>query len=426
MRSAVRRRSLVAGLAALSLAWTSTALSLGSAEAGPRETPPPTPVGSPPSPSPFVTDLDLPPDPRVSPSLDGGSAILADLDSGQVLFALDPRERRPIASVTKLMTALLVLRRSDPSEEVVVSEAAAAPDGSPGLSELGLLPGERVSVGDLTYALLLQSANDAAVALAEHLSGSVPRFVKLMNAEAGRLGMRDTEFRSPNGLDDGGFSTAKDLVKLARAAFSEPGFAKVVASRFADVRSSTGIIRHVQNRNVLLWLYRGAIGGKTGYTREAGFCLVAAAERDGRRLVAVILGSPTEPFSSAAALLNHGFAAFTEHVFVAAGSSLGLLAIKGGTVEVVAGEELSALVPVDSVAHAEITLSADPAAAFPPAPGERVGVVRVSIPGRLLGDVPVVVAEVPSPAAADDRPWWRRAAGSVAQAISGAVDALFG
>jgi D-alanyl-D-alanine carboxypeptidase (penicillin-binding protein 5/6) len=389
--------------------------------------PPPTPVGPNASPSPFVTTLRTPADTSVQPEISADSAILADLQTGQVLFAKSPDAERPIASVTKIMTALLVLRRANPREIVTVSATAAAPDGSKGLSELGLEEGERITVGELTWALLVQSANDAAIALAEGIAGTQARFVKMMNAEAARLGLRHTEFRSPNGLDDRGHSSARDLVVLTRAAFAEDDrFGVIVGTREHEVPSPEGEPRHIQNRNVLLWLYPGATGVKTGYTSAAGFCMVATAERNGRRLIAVVLGEPGEPFSDAAALLNFGFDAFEEHSFVKAGEPFGDVQIEGGSVPVAASGELVALVPTTAIADAKSVVAVDPNAAFPPAPGEQVATLRVSIPGHQLGSVPLLVTEVPPPPAVDDRPWWSRAAVSVGDALSGALHAFAG
>jgi D-alanyl-D-alanine carboxypeptidase len=178
------------------------------------------------------------------------------------------------------MTALLVLERTAPTEVVTVSEEAARPRVA-GISALGLVPGERILVDELLYALLLQSANDAADGLAEHVDGTVPAFVERMNARAAELQMTRSRFASPNGLEEVGYSTGRDLVRLTRAAFGEPGFASVAATRSHVVESLDAEPRTVQNRNVLLWLYPGAIGVKTGFTSAAGFCVVAAAERDG-------------------------------------------------------------------------------------------------------------------------------------------------
>ena len=426
MRRVRLRRALGVLAAAVLVGAQATIAALAGAGAG-GALPPPTPVGPNASPSPFVTSLRTPADTSAEPQISAASAILADLDSGQVLFARSPDAPRPIASVTKIMTALLVLRRTTPGEMVTVSATAAAPDGSNGLSELGLEEGERITVDELTWALLVQSANDAAIALAENVAGTESRFVQLMNAEAARLGLRHTEFRSANGLDDRGRSSARDLVVLTRAAFSEdPRFGAIVGTREHDVPSPEGEPRHIQNRNVLLWLYRGATGVKTGYTLAAGFCMVATAQRDGRRLIAVVLGERGEPFSAAAALFNYGFDAFEEHAFVEAGQSFGDVRIHGGSVPVSASSGLVALVPTAAIEDARSVVSVEPGAAFPPAPGEQVATLRVSIPGHRLGSVPLLVTEVPAPPPVDDRPWWSRAAASVSGALSGAVHAFVG
>lgn len=391
-------------------------------------TPPPTPVLQPngrTSPSPFPTALRTPaPSPEI-PQPRAAAAILADLDSGQVLFALDPREQRAIASLTKIMTALLVLERTDPNDIVTVSAEAAGDGRTAGISELGLREGERIRVEELLYALMLQSANDAALALAEHVSGSVDGFVDLMNRRARRLGLTGTEFRSPNGLDDSGYSTASDLVTLTRAAYELPGFARLAGTKFHEIPAPDDRAeRVVQNRNALLWLYPGAIGVKTGYTRAAGFSIVAGAQRDGVRLVAVVLGSQGELFSTAATLLNHGFAAFERREVVGAGEPLGEMRIDGRDVPVAAADSLAGLIPIDAEVRRRTIL--DPSTSFPPLPGEAIGTLAVSVPGLRIGDVPIEVVSVPPPPPPEDAgPWWRRAASAVIGALDAALDALF-
>jgi len=418
-----RAASIAAGTLAAALV---VAGSIGAGAARGPATPPPTPVGPDASPSPFVTVLHTPQSATERPPVDAASAILADLDTGQVLFAKNPNKHRPIASLTKIMTALLTMERTSPGDIVTVSRAAAEPAGSNGLSELGLKQGERISVGELEYALLLQSANDAAVALADEVSGTEQRFIALMNARARRLGMTDSHFRSPNGLDDRGYSSARDLVTLTRATFAaDPRFARIVSTKYHDIPSPAGKRPwHIQNRNVLLWLYPGAIGVKTGYTSDAGFCVIAAAQRNGRRLVAVVLGGRSEPFSSAAALLNYGFASFTERPFVEPGEDVGVVSVRGGAVEGFTGEGLRALVPVSAVGKAKRVLIPDPGAAYPPSPGETIATLHVTIPGHVLGDVPVVAAMPPSPPAIGNEPWWRRATSTVAHALETSLRAI--
>ncbi len=387
--------------------------------------PPPTPVPPDGSLSPFPQVLHTPTDALSTPELSAASAILIDQDSGQVLFVENPDAERAIASLTKIMTAVLVLERADLTDIVTVAtDAVIAEDDLSGISALGLREGEQISVRDLLYALLLQSANDAAVALADHVDGSVARFVKRMNARALRLGMRHTRFFSPNGLDDRGLSTARDLAILTRAAMRTAGFSAVAASRFHTIPGPDGIDRQIQNRDALLWLYPGATGVKTGFTSRAGFCVVASAERDGRRLVAVVLGAPNDAFSDAAALLNHGFSAFTRHTFVSAGEPAGVVTLPGGSVPVETGGDLEALVPTASVGATRLQIIVRPGVAYPPTPGERVAALKVTIPGLTVGRVPLVVSSVPPPPPIEDAPWWERAAGAVADALTSAFRAV--
>jgi len=388
--------------------------------------PPPTPViqpGGQVSRSPFPSTLRTPSTSTEAPEIHAASAVLADLDTGQVLFDLHRNERRPIASVTKIMTALLVVERADLTDVVTVTEGAASGQVA-GISGLGLMAGERIRVDELLYALLLQSANDAAVALAEHVSGSVDAFVEDMNARAEQLGMTRTLFTSPNGLDDTGYSSAADLVRLTRAAYRSPGFASVVATRFHTVESLDAEPRIVQNRNVLLWLYPGAIGVKTGFTSPAGFCLVGAAQRGDERLVAVVLGAPGEPFSAAATLLNYGFDAFEYRTLLREGERLDDVDVGGRSVSVSAGGNVRGLIP--AAATVSRTVELEHHVAFPPARGEEIGIVRLSAGGKIVGEVPLVVVGVPAPSPPEPGSWWARAAGALVDAGGGVLDALFG
>ncbi len=394
----------------------------------PGAVPPPTPVLLPngqTSPSPFPSTLRTPEGAAVLPELDGRAYILVDLDTGQVLASRAATDRLPVASLTKIMTAVLVLERTRLHDVVEVTPEAAGDGVTAGVSELGLVAGERIRVEDLLYALLLQSANDAAVALAEHVSGSVDAFVADMNTRARRLGLRDTRFFSPNGLDDRGFSTAADLVALTSAAYRRPGFATIVATKLHEIPAPDGAPpRTVQNRNVLLWLYAGAVGVKTGFTTPAGFCIVAVAERDGVRLAAVVLGGVNEVFSEAATLLDHGFTAFERREVITVGEALGTVDVGGRPVEVTSGGSLQALVPVDAEVRRRIVV--DGAVGFPPSPGEDIGTVVVSVPGLRIGEVPLEVREVPPPPPPDPGPWWRRAASAVLDGVGAVLDALFG
>jgi D-alanyl-D-alanine carboxypeptidase (penicillin-binding protein 5/6) len=419
----LRRPDRFLGAAVIVLLLAATASTAGGLAAA-VETPPPTPVDG--KPSPFVTRLRTPAPSATAPEVRSPVAALADLDTGQVLYSKGLDRPRPIASVTKLMTALLVLERTAPNDTVTVSrDAAPSVTGYHG-SELDLRPGERLSVRDLLYGLLVQSSNDAAIALAEHVSGSVDAFVRLMNRRAKRLGMRDTRYFSPNGLDDRGRSTARDLITITRQDYRFAEFARIVRTRTYEIPSPRGKPRTIQNRNVLLWLYPGAIGVKTGYTAVAKFCVVGAAERDGMRLMTVVLGAQNEPFSEAAGLLSYGFTAFERRSFVAAGEDLGPIDILGGRVWGSAGEDLRALVPRAAASEATTRIEADPRASFPPALGEEVATLRIRIPGLELGTIPVIASRVPPPPPPEPGPWWRRTASAVVDAVGAVVHAALG
>lgn len=426
----MKRRALATAFAVVPsvvLAATLLAQAAVLGSLGLRAGPPPTPVPPNGSPSPFLGRLETPGDAVAVPAIDAPSAMLVDLGSEQVLFHKDRNRVRPVASLTKLMTALIVLDR----EERLNRRIRVHPDAVFGRNDygagstLGLRPGERISIRDLLEGLLLGSANDAAEALAIEEAGSVGAFVDRMNARAEALGMRRTRFASPHGLDDRGRSTSSDLLVLLRAALREPVFRELVGKRFALVRSDRVGRRRVQNRNVLLWLYRGATGVKTGLTAAAGYCLIATARRGGRELAVVVLGGRDEVFSDAATLLNHGFAAYRERTLVQEGESLGSVPIRGGSVPVVAGDTLEVLLRAGEQLAIERILRGNPSAAYPPPTGSAVGTLRLTLAGAPVGSVPVVAADLPPPAEPPGS-WWSRAAAAVSGAVSDLIGSLAG
>ena len=362
----------------------------------PTSTPPPTPVPPFGSPSPFPTSLSTPRPSTSPPRLAAASAILEDLDTGQVLFALRPRDRRPIASITKIMTALLALERLPPSRLVTVGEDATKASGS----SLGLRVGERISSLDLLYALLLQSSNDAAVALADAVSGSIPAFVRLMNARAADLGLTDTHFASPNGLDDSGYSSATDLALLTRTAYQSALFGRVVDTKTRDIPAPSGPPRHIQNRNALLWLYSGAVGVKTGFTSAAGNCLIATAARASGRVLAVVLGEAEDPFDDAATLLNYGLLEFEPTVVARAGDTVGSVTVSGQDVPAVAQLDLAPLVRIDLLSSVDRELRPLAGLTLPVAIGSVIGSLVATASGQVLASAPVVAGStvaVPTP-----------------------------
>lgn len=254
----------------------------------------------------------LPPDDGLlapePPTVTAKSWLLYDDTFGKVLAAQEADTQASVASTTKIMTALVVIERTTPDDPVGVTEASALV----GESQIGLVAGEAPwSVEEMLAALLLHSANDAAVALAQHVGGSVQGFAELMNLEAAQLGLRNSHFVNPHGLDHPDhYSSARDLLTISLAAIELPRFARLARALSVNLPPTPeGEPRVALNRNELIAEYPGALGIKTGYTDDALLTLVAAAEREGRRLYAVVLGS-TDHFSDATALLEYGFAEF--------------------------------------------------------------------------------------------------------------------
>ncbi len=221
------------------------------------------------------------------PVMPGRAFVLMDEASGEILAESGGTMRLPPASVTKIATAILLLELGHLDDTVIIDADFNALDWDSTL--MGLKPGDRYTMRDLLYGLMLPSGNDAALAVAQAVSGDEARFVNTMNALAARLDLRDTHFSDPHGL--GGpqhYTSARDLARLARYGFTLPGFAEVVRTQQWNTRGSES--RELWNSNVFLYMYDGADGVKIGYTEEADRTLVASATRDGRRLIAVVLG----------------------------------------------------------------------------------------------------------------------------------------
>jgi serine-type D-Ala-D-Ala carboxypeptidase (penicillin-binding protein 5/6) len=238
------------------------------------------------------------------PPLTAYSAIVVDAGTGRVLWTLRPHARRPVASTTKIMTALVALRRLQLGELVVVPRSVTRVP----LIKEGLRPRERVRAWKLFYGLLLYSGNDDALALAVASAGSRANFVSLMNLEARRLGLRDSHFAGPSGvIDRDNYSSAWDLAALTRQALRDRHFRAIVRTRSIRVRwTPPTFAKEYVNKNRLLGTYRGADGVKTGWTTRAGHCLVASGQRGPTRLIAVVLRA-RDPYADARRLLNYGF-----------------------------------------------------------------------------------------------------------------------
>ena len=244
---------------------------------------------------------------HTSPSLSAQSAVLMEGESGAVICEKNAHTRLPMASTTKIMTALVALELATPDTVILVDERAVGTEGS----SIYLCAGEKLTLEELLYALMLESANDAAVAIAIGVSGSEEAFVDEMNRKASSLGLSDTHFANPHGLDaEAHYTTAYELAKIARVALQNPLLKTIVSTRKTTIpHQETDNVRLLVNHNKMLRLYDGCIGVKTGYTQKSGRCLVSAAERDGVMMIAVTIDSPDD-WNDHTKLLDFGFSLF--------------------------------------------------------------------------------------------------------------------
>ena len=308
-----------------------------------------------------------------APAVSAASAVLLDADSGRVLFAKDADTPRAIASTTKLMTALVASEYLDDlRQEVTIRKEWTGIEGT----SLYLEPGEQITVETLLYGLLLQSGNDAAVALAGCCAGDVETFVDWMNQRAADLGMTNTHFTDPNGLGgEDHYASALDMAKLGAACLDDPVVSRIAATRTIHIGG-----RSLTNHNKLLWQVPDCTGLKTGYTRQAGRTLVSSAERNGQRLVCVTLNDGDD-WRDHAALLEYGFSRFPRKTLVAEGQSFRRVPVTGSLLHdlpVVAKEELSWPLKETDQVRLEISALPDRVAA-PVNRGEIAGGVRLLV-----------------------------------------------
>ena len=314
------------------------------------------------------------------------AAVLMDAGSGRVLYARNAHEALPIASVTKLMTALVALESGRALDETVtILPQWTGAEGS----SLYLRPGETLTLEDLLYGLLLRSGNDAALAVAGCCAGSTEAFVDWMNRKAGALGMKDTHFTNPSGLDgEGHASSARDMALLARACLENETLREIVSTK-STVRAG----RPLTNHNKLLWRYEGCIGLKTGYTQRAGRTLVSAAEREGLTLICVTLNDPDD-WADHAALLDWGFSRYRAEPVVREGERVGWLPLEGSLLPacpVSAGEGLTAALADGEEMEVRAAWKEFPLTA-PVAKGERVGELICTLEGAQLARLPLTAA----------------------------------
>lgn len=346
----------------------------------------------------FICPGRMPAQPEVSSE----AALLMDMENGQVLYQKNAGKMMYPASTTKILTALVVIKNSSLEDRVKVSHEAASVGGS----HVGLQEGEVLRLEDLLYILLLSSANDAAIALAEHTGGSVGHFAQLMNEQARAMGAVHSNFTNPHGLHDPDhYTTAGDLAIITREAMKNPVFRKIVGTyHFKTERTLPQAVEGIPqvdfvNHNKLLRPgyslgFEGVTGVKTGYTDESGQCLVAAARRDGRELLTVVLKSENSGvYTDTAALLNHGFTDFSPVVLTGAGTEEGTAPVKGGmekSVSAVTSRQCYYNLPAGGDGNIQKETSIDPTLSAPVKKGQKIGALRFLRQGEVVGAVDLV------------------------------------
>ncbi|OAS22907.1 D-alanyl-D-alanine carboxypeptidase family protein [Paenibacillus oryzisoli] len=338
------------------------------------------------------------------------SAVLMDADTGTVIAEKNKDAKLPPASITKIMTMLLIMEAVDKGtlkmdEKVSVSEYAASMGGS----QIFLEPGEQMSVQEMLKGIAMASGNDASVAMAEKIAGSEENFVAMMNERAHQLGMKNTHFSNCNGLPVANhYTTANDIAIMSRELLKHEGITNFTGAYQDYLRKDSPKPFWLVNTNKLVRFYSGADGLKTGYTSEAKFCLSATAKRDNLRVVAVVLGEPNTKTRNAEVtkLFDYAFAQYTNYPLFKTGDSLGSFAINKGqvsTVPLVAKQNYSILMKKGTdTANIRHQLQLDPSLRAPVAEGQPIGKIMVYNGDNVLAEYPLT-----SPQAVDKASWWK-------------------
>lgn len=327
------------------------------------------------------------------PTINANAAILMDAKTGEVLFAQNIHKRYAPASTTKVLTAILAIESGRLDEEVEVSLRAAGTGGS----SMHLYAGQRLSLRELVTGLLLRSGNDAAVAIAEHLAGSVDAFVLTMNAKAQSLGAMNSSFRNPHGLTAvSHYSTAFDLAWISRYALTNPTFAAIVNTRettidWLDRRGKEKDV-NLRNTNKLLWMLEDADGVKTGTTGEAGPCLISSATRGNQRLIAVVLHDHSR-WQDSMQLLKYGFDSFDIYEYAEAGDIVGPIPVEDGmtdAVDVYINQVAAVIVRPEDYPHVTVELDLPEKIKAPVYQGQKIGEVIFFVRDKAVKTVDII------------------------------------
>lgn len=326
-----------------------------------------------------------------APSISGECACLYLPQNNSFIFEKNADRRHPMASTTKIMTALVVLENADLQEAVIVSEKAVGVEGSSAY----LRAGDRFTVEDLLYALMLASANDAATALAIHVAGSEEAFADLMNETATALSLTDTHFTNPHGLyHKEHYTTAADLAKISAAAMENEVFSRIVSTKSKVITSADGeTVRTLQNHNKLLRAYEDCVGIKTGFTKDSGRCLVSAAERDGLLLIAVTLDAPND-WQDHTSLLDLGFSLYRGYSTADNAFSFEIPVVAGNAerVSVSPRSPLTIVLPKDA-STPSLSVEINRFAVAPIRRGQVLGMAYYTLNGKIVAKIPLLAEE---------------------------------
>lgn len=320
------------------------------------------------------------------------AAVVMEVSTNRVLFESNANECMPMASTTKIMTALVALENGNPSDKVMIPREAVGVEGS----SIYLKDGEELTLEQLLYGLMLSSGNDASVAIACHVGGSVEGFVDMMNKKADEIGCENTNFTNPNGLhEENHYTTAYDLAIITSYAMKNPQFSEICSTQYKEIPGPDGTKRTLKNKNKILWQYEGGNGVKTGYTKAAGKCLVSAAKQEDMQLVCVVLNS-SSMFEQSMSLMDEAYKDFDYSTVLSAGEPLGVIPVKGAQVPgvtVCADEDIRLPLTKQEEENINVTASLLPELRAPAQAGKPVGRVEIKIGTTKVMDMDITLKE---------------------------------
>ena len=322
-------------------------------------------------------------------SVSAESAVLINAENGDIYFEKNAEKRLPMASTTKIMTALVAIENSKMQDTVIIDRRAVGVEGS----SVYLTDGELLTMEDLLHCLLLASANDAAEAIALEIGGSIDSFAAMMNEKAHELGLKNTHFDNPHGLDsEAHYTTARDLAAITAYALKNPDFSRMVSTYKRNIECEVGT-RYLINHNRLLKSYEGCIGVKTGFTKRSGRCLVSAAERDGMCLIAVTLNAPDD-WNDHKRMFDHGFSSYHKLMLLGENQYSTSLPVVGGkeqTVLVRSTKSVEAILPSSvSIDDCRVDISLPHFLYAPIEKGDIIGKASCFIDGKLIGESDII------------------------------------